>query len=117
MQYITLTLPCLDPGRQGPERGTHWVGSGQVQGSRSPNLTVVCKRELLQGLHFVCISNYINHEMARNLRNPKRHFKWSEMIISHFKNNDHFSVATLLKTMCISVTEGMQARGKSPKFL
>lgn len=44
MQYITLTLPCIYPGQQGPERGTRWVGSGQDQGLRSPNLTVVCKK-------------------------------------------------------------------------
>lgn len=54
MQYITLTLPCLDPGQQGPEREEHTeVGGGRGQGSRSPNLTVVvCKKESrLRGLH------------------------------------------------------------------
>ena len=55
MQYITLTLPCLDSGLQGPERGT-WhgmVGMGQGQRSRSPNPTVVCKKREMQR----CISN------------------------------------------------------------
>lgn len=56
MQYITLTLPCLDPGRQGPERNTlggQWPRS-RVKVSK-PHRRVQ-KRESLRGLHFVCIS-------------------------------------------------------------
>jgi len=47
------------------ERGTHWVGSGRGQGSRSLNLTVVCKKESrCEDCIFVCISN-CSHIMKR----------------------------------------------------
>lgn len=91
MQYITLTLPCLDPGRQGPEREEHtgW-GSGRVQGSRSPNLTVVCKKESRCEDCILSAFQIVRTSWDENLRNPRRHFKWSDMIISYFKNKDHF---------------------------
>lgn len=56
MQYITLTLPCLDPGRQGPEREEH-TGWAVAEVKVSEPHRRVQKRESLRGLHFVCISN------------------------------------------------------------
>lgn len=95
MQYITLTLPCLDPGRQGPEREEHtgWAVA-ESQGSRSLNLTVVCKKESRWEdciVFFVCVSNclhIVKQLKSRGIR--RRHFKRFEMIISYFKNKDHF---------------------------
>lgn len=93
MQYITLTLPCLDPGRQGPEREEHtgWaVAEVKGQGLRtSPSCAK--KRVVCEDCIFVCISKlFVRHETAKNLKDPRRRFKRSEMIISYFKNKDHF---------------------------
>lgn len=91
MQYITLTLPCLDPGRQGPGREEHtgWaVAKGQ--GLRtSPSCAK--KRESLQGLplclHFKIVRTSSNR---KNLRSSRRHVQQGEIINSYFKNKYHF---------------------------
>lgn len=76
MQYITLTLPCIYPGQQGPERGTHWVGSGQEQGLRSPNLTVVCKKG--SGCGDCTLSAFQMTQMV----------KWSEKTLQVVRNDN-----------------------------
>lgn len=90
MQYITLTLPCLDSGRWGPEREEH-TGWAVAEVKVSEPHRRVQKRESLRGLHFcLYFKLFVHRETAKNLRNPRRHFKRFETIISYFKNKDHF---------------------------
>lgn len=92
MQYITLTLPCLDPGQQGPEREEHtgWAVA-EVEGQglwTSPSCAK--KRVVARTAFCLHFKLFVHHETAKNLRNLRRHFKRFEMIISYFKNKDHF---------------------------
>lgn len=80
MQYITLTLPCLDSGRQGPEREKHtgWAADA-VRRSRSSDLTVACKKQ--SGLHFSCNSNCSKVMKQLKTLKSSRGLLWNDHLV------------------------------------
>lgn len=84
MQYITLTLPCFDSGRQGPEREKHTgvATADAIRQSRSSDLTVAYKKQ--SGLHFICNSNCLKvMKQLETLRNP-----WGLLWNDHLTHNE-----------------------------
>lgn len=101
MQYITLTLPCLDPGRQGPEREEHtgWaVAEVKGQGLRtSPSCAK--KRVVARTAFCLHFNLFVHHEIAKTWglqEDTSSGLKWSSHTskikttsYGFFKNNVH----------------------------
>ena len=60
MQYITLTLPCLDPGRQGPEREEHTGWAAEVKGQGLQTSPSCAKKRVVARTAF-CLHFKIDH--------------------------------------------------------